>query len=314
MQDEIVSRLANRLGQELARAEAGRAERSANPDSMDHYFLGRALYNKGFTADLLNKAHSHFDRALDLDPDNVDALVWRAWVDIVVATSWFGEDRRKWLRSAEADSRKAVELRPDDANTHCVLGVSLMFSNRAGLGIAECEAALAIDRNLPVGHWALGMAKHLVGHSEETEAHILEALRISPRDSQAGNWSAAVGLAKLASGHDEEAVVWLNRSVEFNPTYPGPRFFLAAALAHLGRLEDAGEATRVGIELNPGFTIARLRSSTFSDHPVYLAGRERIYEGMRMAGVPEGRTRRRVARPLALSRSVPPLPAPNARR
>jgi len=25
-----------------------------------------------------------------------------------------------------------------------------------------------------------------------------------------------------------------------------------------------------------------------SDHPVFLAGRERIYEGMRLAGVPEG--------------------------
>jgi TolB-like protein len=40
LQDEIVSRLANRLGHELRRAEAKRAERSANPDSMDHFFLG----------------------------------------------------------------------------------------------------------------------------------------------------------------------------------------------------------------------------------------------------------------------------------
>jgi len=78
MQDEIVSRLANRLGQELAAAEAGRAARSAKPDSMDHYFLGLALQNKGQTADLLSKARSHFDRAVDLDPDNVDALVGRA--------------------------------------------------------------------------------------------------------------------------------------------------------------------------------------------------------------------------------------------
>ena len=76
MQDEIVSRLANRLGQELAAAEARRAGRAATPDSMDHYFLGLAHFNKGVTADLLDKARSHFDRALDLDPDNVDALVW----------------------------------------------------------------------------------------------------------------------------------------------------------------------------------------------------------------------------------------------
>ncbi|HVP98787.1 MAG TPA: hypothetical protein VMS87_05940, partial [Roseiarcus sp.] len=37
-----------------------------------------------------------------------------------------------------------------------------------------------------------------------------------------------------------------------------------------------------------GFTIARCRSFAPSDNPVYLAGRERIYEGMRMAGAPEG--------------------------
>jgi adenylate cyclase len=61
MQDEIVSRLANRLGQEIAAAEAVRAGRSANPDSMDHYFLGLALFNKGHTADLLDKARSDFD-------------------------------------------------------------------------------------------------------------------------------------------------------------------------------------------------------------------------------------------------------------
>ena len=67
-----------------------------------------------------------------------------------------------------------------------------------------------------------------------------------------------------------------------------PHFWLAAALARLGRLEDAREAVRGGLELNPGFTIARLRSSAFSDNPVYLAGRERAYEGMRLAGVPEG--------------------------
>ena len=67
-----------------------------------------------------------------------------------------------------------------------------------------------------------------------------------------------------------------------------PHFWLAAALARLGRLEEAREAARAGLELNPSFTIARLRSLAFSDNPVYLAGRERLYEGLRLAGVPEG--------------------------
>ena len=164
-----------------------------------------------------------------------------------------------------------------------------MFSNRADQGIAECECALAIDRNLASAHALTGLGKHFVGRDEETEAHVLEALRISPRDNRAGGWMGIVGFAKLHSGHDEEAVAWLNRSIELNPNSPVFHFCLAAALAHLGHLEDAREAAREGLELDPSFSTARLRRSmTFSDNPVWLAGRERLYEGMRLAEVPEG--------------------------
>jgi hypothetical protein len=42
--------------------------------------------------------------------------------------------------------------------------------------------------------------------------------------------------------------------------------------------------------LDPRFTIRRYRDITYSnsDDPTYRAGRERLIEGMRMAGVPEG--------------------------
>jgi TolB-like protein/class 3 adenylate cyclase len=287
MQDEIVSRLANRLGEELFLAEARRAGRTANPDSMDHYFLGLALHNKGITADLLDKARSHFDQAVDLDPDNVGALVGRARVDAFVVGNWLSDDPRGRLRSAEADLGKALKLRPDSAHAHFVLGWVRMISNRAVQGIAECERALAIDRNLAAAHALIGAGKYFSGRFEETEGHILEALRISPRDTYAGLWTANVGYAKSYAGLDEEAVAWLNRAIELYPNSPAPHLWLAALLARLGRHEDAREAARAGLELNPSFTIARFRSMVFSDNPAYLAGRERAYEGMRMAGVPE---------------------------
>jgi TolB-like protein/class 3 adenylate cyclase len=288
MQDEIVSRLANRLGQELASAEARRAERSANPDSMDHYFLGLALFNKGPTAEFLDKARFHFDRALDLDSDNVDALVWRARVDVGFVGQWLSENRHGRLRSAEAGLGKALKLRTDNAIARTVLGMVRNLSNRAAQGIAECERALAIDRNLAAAHAWIGMGKYLTGRFDETDGHVLEALRISPRDTSAGIWMLFASFAKLCLGRDEEAVAWLNRSVELSPSMPQAHFLLAAAFARLDALEDAREAARAGLELNPSFTISQYRSSPFSDNPVYLAGRERIYEGLRLAGVPEG--------------------------
>ena len=133
----------------------------------------------------------------------------------------------------------------------------------------------------------IGIAKVFSGRGEETDAHILDAFRISPRDRSGSGYAWIAGSAKSFLGRDEEAVGWLSQSIDLNPNVPVPYFFLAAALAHLGRLQEAREAVRAGLELNPGFTIARFRSSTFSDNPVYLAGRERMYEGLRKAGVPE---------------------------
>jgi hypothetical protein len=53
-------------------------------------------------------------------------------------------------------------------------------------------------------------------------------------------------------------------------------------------MEEAREATHAGLDLNPGFTIPWDRAAGPSDHPVFLASRERVHEGMRLAGVPEG--------------------------
>jgi tetratricopeptide (TPR) repeat protein len=198
------------------------------------------------------------------------------------------DDGPSLVRSAEAYLIKALRLRPDDARAHSHFGAVCIFTNRVDRGVSECERALAIDRNHAYAHFRLGLAKYVTGRNDETEPHILEALRLSPRDRIAFIWLQAVGLAKLGAGRDEEAIFWLRRSIEADPNLPTSHFLMAAALARLGHLEEAHGALHAGLELNPSFTIARFRMGVFSDNPVYLAGRERMYEGLRKAGVPEG--------------------------
>ena len=81
MQDEIVARLAGALNAQLVVAEARRAEQAPTPDSMDLYFQGLAWFNKGHTPGNNAQARSFYDRALAVDPDNVDALVGSAGAD-----------------------------------------------------------------------------------------------------------------------------------------------------------------------------------------------------------------------------------------
>ena len=291
MQDEIVSRLANTLDAQLVAAEARRAESSLHPSSMDAYFQGRANLNKGITPEHLARAQTLFGHALALDPGNVDALWAAALVDASIGASSFTDDPAARFSAAEAAAIKAVSLAPHNAAAHFALGVTYILTNRVTQGIAECERALVLDPNLADAHGMIGWGKVLVGRAMETEGHIHEALRLSPRDIFAFRWLAFVGIAKLQLGADTEAVAWLRGSIEANRNFPLAHFILAAAMALLGRLDEASAAAQAGLGLNPMFTVRRFLDATSTwelSDPTRLAQRERILEGMRSAGVPEG--------------------------
>jgi TolB-like protein len=182
MQDEIVSRLANTLNAQLIEAEARRAERSLHPDAMDLYFQGRAWFNKGLSSEHMAQAGGFFHRALAIDPRCIEALVGTAQVNVASGASFLTGDLAARCSAAETSAIKALSLAPDHALAHRVLGGVYIFTNRAAQGIAECQQALALDRNLASAHGQIGIAKNFLGRAAETEGHILEAFRLSPRD------------------------------------------------------------------------------------------------------------------------------------
>ena len=243
--------------------------------------------NKGFTPDNLAEARRIFERALALDPANVWGLIGIAYVDLAVALNFLVDDRAARFAAAEAAAMKALSLAPENAAAHLCLGSVQICTNRAAQGVRQCERALELDRNLAHAHAQIGNGKIQLGQAEDTEAHIQEALRLSPRDTNAYLWCFFAGSAKFRLGRDEEAVAWLRRSVETNRSFLGSHFGLAAALAHLGRLAEARSEAQTGLANNPNFTVSRIRAGVLSDNPTVVAGRDRFIDGLRKAGVPE---------------------------
>ena len=81
LQDEIVARLANSLGNELVIAEAQRAARIRNLDAFDLTMRGRALqmrYQQQRTKENNNAARAMYERALAIDPNDAGALAGEA--------------------------------------------------------------------------------------------------------------------------------------------------------------------------------------------------------------------------------------------
>ena len=256
---------------------------------MDLYFQGLALFNRGWTPDVVAQARNFFDRALAADPGNVDALVASARANALEGSSSFVTDPKSAFAAAEAKLTKALSSVPDHARGHLTLGFVQIFTRRATQGIAECEHALKLDRNLAQAYSAIGLSQILLGRAEETEAHITEALRLSPRDTMAYIWITYAGLANNIRGSYDQAVTWCRRAIEANRNFPTSYFQLASALAHLGRLDEARSAVTTGLVLDPAYAVSRVRANwiAWSDDPTYLAGLEPVFEGMRKAGAPE---------------------------
>jgi TolB-like protein/Tfp pilus assembly protein PilF len=287
LEDDIVASLASRLGAELITNEARRAERTPNPDSMDLYFQGISWFNKGRSAENMVQARSFFERALALDPGNLDALLGTAAVDQQVAAGYETDDRPVRFAAVEATLNKVLSQSPNNAWAHYWMCRVEVQTKRGAQGIAECERALALNPNLASAH-GIGLAKIFDGHPEETESHEREALRVSPHDTEAGVWVEYIALAKLYLGAYEEALDLFRRAKDLDPNFATGRLNMATVLVELGRLDEARAEVQAGLALNPGFTIRRYRAGAQSDNPVFLKRRERNIEDMRKAGVPEG--------------------------
>jgi TolB-like protein len=312
MQDTIVSHLARAMDAQLTEAEARRAElsQSPDPDALDLVLRGWAALNRGHDPPNLLLAERFFEGALALTPNDVKALIGLASVKFLFAATYTTDDRATCLTVAEAAAMKALALAPNCARAHGALARVYMATYRAAMGIAQAERSIALDRNLAPSYSAIGWAKPMLGRAEETESHVVQAFRLSPRDTLTSVWCRVAGEAKLALGRDDEAVAWLRRAVEANRMYSMGQFTLAAALAHQGRTAEARQAAAEGLASNPTFTVRRYREGASSDNPTYLAGRQYIYEGMLKAGVPadiDESARARTAVPL-LTFSLPSAP------
>jgi TolB-like protein/Tfp pilus assembly protein PilF len=289
MQNEVTTRLARAVHVELTAAESRRAARE-HPDRLDaadHTLQGWATWHQDPSLVGTRRARQFFETALRLDEHNVDALLGFANAHLWEVNLYVSEDRSGQIHAAEPAVTRALALAPDSADAHVTYGTLLYAMRAPERALREFEFAVRLDGNLAIAHGYIGLMKFFLGRSHETREHVEEAIRLSPRDPLFFHWHYVIGVADLYLSRVVRALESLRKSVEINPNWALSQFVLAAALALAGLLADAAEACAMARRLAPNFTISKFRDQAVSDNPVYLAERERLYEGLRLAGVPE---------------------------
>ena len=210
MQDEIVARLANALNTQLIAAEARRSERAPTPDFLDLYFQGLAWLNKGLIPRTLRRRAAFRSRSHRRSRQCRGAC-WIGGCGRAGGRVFLCDRSSDGLRGSRSEVDQGAFLALDHAGAHLQLGIVYIWTKRAAQGITECKQALALDRNLASAHSLIGYGKLFVGRFEETEPHIAEALRLSPRDKMAYTWMFYAGLAKFGAGSYDQAVAWFRR-------------------------------------------------------------------------------------------------------
>jgi len=290
LQVEFVSRLANSLGVELVRAEALRAarERPSNPDAVDFAMRGWAASYSPPSKSSVNEAIAHFDRALTLDPQSVAALIGLAGELRTRVTQLWSEDPAGDIARAEKAIDAAVALQPDSSSAHLTKGEIFFLKRQWGPAITEAEAAVAKDDNNANAHAEASFWKMFLGRSEDGFAGVETALRLSPRDPNVGFWQFYMCHLHTHLAQWEQAIPWCGKAAAAMPEIFYPLVDLAASNAWAGRDKEAKDAAAQLQKVYPGFTVQTWAGMHWSDDPTFNAQYQRIVEGLRKAGVPEG--------------------------
>ena len=190
-------------------------------------------------------------------------------------------------RANELVSR-ALAIDPNFYAAHFAKAYVLMAQGRTQEAVAEGERSLALNPSYIDAYLALCGANNFLGRPDRALELADKAMRLSPRDPHLRAMYHMKGWAFFMKQQDDQAIEWLRRA-EGGDVFT--ELILAGALALTGQQADAHETLKRYLAVNgvTTTTIAQLRKQQLSlaDNATWVAYNERLFEGLRKAGMPE---------------------------
>ena len=277
VQDEVVARIVEALVGKLAVSKLIERKPPASLEAYDLCVRGRFLYHR-MEAEGGKEARLLFQQAIAIDPDYAEAHAYLAM------TYWFGwtnwqEPVNPNRQLALQHARRGVALDPNDPFAHLVLGFVLGYEHQYEESAAEVETALRLDPNHAYTYALRADLLVMDGRPLEAITSVGQALRLDPHPPPWYYW--AKGEAEYAARQYESAVATLRHESTYGTA---SRSILAAALAQLGRYEEARLEGRLFMADFPQFRTAEFLETQPFRHEV---DRQHFAEGYRKAALPE---------------------------
>ncbi len=286
LQDDMTHTIAGVVEPELRAVERERAVRkpAERLDAWETY--QRGLWNLWTFADEETaEAVRLFQRAYELDPSFAAAYAHESYATYLRVILAYSKAPKEDLAAGLVAAKKATTLDDKDAVGYFALGRVLMMMGDHDASIAQLEQSIRLNPNFSQAHHGLGFALALAGRLEEAVEASEMALRLSPRDPLTWATTVVHSLESTLMREREEALVWAERTMRL-PRANGyfPHAMLAAALANLGRIDEARAAIEKAIEWKPDLTVSFVEKNMPTKQPGGLAP---YLDGLRKAGLSE---------------------------
>jgi len=283
VQDEITQSVAAAIEPAMAQAERQRVIRKP-PDSLDAW----EAYHRGLWH-FLNQEPSEneqakrfFQQAIDLDSGFAGGYyalalcnIWDGWV-------YASRPMKDCVTTARPLAQRALALDDADSMCHCVMGFVLFMGGDSSGGSSEYERAISLNPNHAWAVGALGGLYANDGRPHEALAALIKAMRLSPHDPLMWIWMLFAVAAHFYARDFRAALDAADRLIRFRPDKSNAYRFKAAALGHLGQIEEANKCLKMAIEVSPQNFEYFVRTRPAWMRPV---DHELQIEGLRKAGL-----------------------------
>ena len=243
---------------ELSKDEKARltVSRKVSPAAYSLYLKAR-YFARILTEEGQRKAIVHFQKSIEADPDYAPAYAGLAECLIELAY-FFGMDPKKAFAEAEPAAVRAVTLDEDLAEGHAALGL-LRLLNDWDWQTADAESRRAIELapGNPYVYWKRGVYLRYAGLTEESIAVHRHAESLDPFSVLA---IQEVGWPFYYSRRFDEAAEQFRKAVELEPGWDQLYFGLGLTLLQQQRYDEAISALRTAVQKEPGnvFSVAAL--------------------------------------------------------
>jgi adenylate cyclase len=283
MQDEITTNLSAALAPEIYRAEASAPDRSSTTDltAWDRFLQGLSHYYQPTKTDY-EASIGLFREAIALDP----ALsIARAYLATILTQGvhfgWIKSTSELW---SEALSLSESSVRLDPRSSFAFSILSYVHAMEGNYEAARDAGNKAIELN----PYDMG-ARGVLGISHLVVGEHRQAIELFSAAVQRGNsdpryqWAALNAFSHYLLRQYDASLSWAREALYLNPNHLQVLAVRAAALAQLGRTEEAAKAVEVLLTTFPGLTVERhLRNFRWK----VAADTAHYREGLLKAGVP----------------------------